>query len=518
MGCCQSTQANPPFTAYTYGSKDVAMYKDGVAGPARAGAGAPKPDNGNKKSLLVGINYRGKPFELRGCINDVHTMKAFLKLQNWPSDTVHQRCLTEDQQPTLHPTRQNILEGFKWLLQGARAGDSLFFLFSGHGHQVKDTDGDEIDGKDEAIVPLDFKAVNAKEMITDDLLFKSLVKPLPKGVLLTVIMDCCHSGTILDLPFVYRANRAAPQALKPNVKELHHGNPLYAYSPKDTAAAGLPAGGPPSGGSPSGGGGGGAPAFVKMERAKTTNGGQVILFSGCKDEQTSADVGNVGLAFSDSGELSPGGAGGACLNAMISQLAQKGPNQTYAQLLIGMRDKLEQRGFTQIPQLSTALTIPLNHVFSISASGNPTMQVPGASASQMREDDNGDVPQNPLLMLLMLNGIANGEINTPAQLQALIMSAGAHNDNDDDSQDDNGDDDGGDEDDYNDDNNDDGDDDGYYDDYGAYGYDDNGDGYDDDNGSGSGGGSWDSYGYDDNEEYDQGEKEVYGQYSSYHYY
>jgi hypothetical protein len=40
-------------------------------------------------------------------------------------------------------------------------------------------------------------------MITDDELFKLLIAPLPEGCELTVVMDCCHSGSILDLPFVF---------------------------------------------------------------------------------------------------------------------------------------------------------------------------------------------------------------------------------------------------------------------------------------------------------------------------
>ena len=36
------------------------------------------------------------------------------------------------------PTRQNILNAIRWLVGGARPGDSLFFHFSGHGGRVPD--------------------------------------------------------------------------------------------------------------------------------------------------------------------------------------------------------------------------------------------------------------------------------------------------------------------------------------------------------------------------------------------
>eukprot|EP00961_Rhodomonas_salina_P010130 136231-Rhodomonas_salina.1 len=34
------------------------------------------------------------------------------------------------------PTLANILAGFRWLVRGAREGDSLFFHYSGAGHRV----------------------------------------------------------------------------------------------------------------------------------------------------------------------------------------------------------------------------------------------------------------------------------------------------------------------------------------------------------------------------------------------
>merc|ERR1712146_35080 len=41
--------------------------------------------------------------------------------------------------------------------------------------------------------------------IRDDTIFKIVVAPLQEGVRLTAVMDCCHSGTILDLPYCFSA-------------------------------------------------------------------------------------------------------------------------------------------------------------------------------------------------------------------------------------------------------------------------------------------------------------------------
>lgn len=72
--------------------------------------------------------------------------------------------------------------------------------FPGHGGQTKDLDGDEDDGYDEVIYPVDFRQVGH---IVDDEMHRIMVTPLQAGVRLTAIFDSCHSGTALDLPYVY---------------------------------------------------------------------------------------------------------------------------------------------------------------------------------------------------------------------------------------------------------------------------------------------------------------------------
>ena len=76
--------------------------------------------------------------------------------------------LTDDN-PNWHfqPTRQNIIQAMGWLARDARPGDSLFFHYSGHGGRQRDTDGDEDDGYDETILPVDFQKTG---QITDDVI------------------------------------------------------------------------------------------------------------------------------------------------------------------------------------------------------------------------------------------------------------------------------------------------------------------------------------------------------------
>jgi hypothetical protein len=146
-------------------------------------------------------------------------MSAYL-VENFGYKREDMVILTDDQQnPMSQPTKQNILRAMHWLVKDARPNDSLFFHYSGknhsvptvwygkyakngsgHGGQTKDLDGDEPDGYDEVIYPVDFRSVGH---ITDDEMHRIMVQPLQGGVRLTAIFDSCHSGTALDLPYIY---------------------------------------------------------------------------------------------------------------------------------------------------------------------------------------------------------------------------------------------------------------------------------------------------------------------------
>jgi len=207
------------------------------------------------------------------------------------------------------PTRQNILAALSWLVQGAKSGDHLAFHFSGHGGQVNDISGDEKDGKDECIFPADFKKAGA---IIDDEIYKILVQGLPAGCHLFAIMDCCHSGTGMDLPFEYKELGTVPPAPTPS----------STLSAKVTINN-----------------------FVSRKKKVEDSDprGDVILISGCKDEETSTDA------------VLAGKASGAMTYALIRALQAKTEPITYGDMLKEMRTILKQGRFSQAPQLSASV-------------------------------------------------------------------------------------------------------------------------------------------------------------------
>lgn len=153
------------------------------------------------------------------------------------------------------------------------------FHYSGHGSQQRNYNGDEADGFDETLCPLDFET---NGMIIDDEINDTIVKPLPPRVKLHAIIDACHSGTMLDLPFLCRMNRSGQY-----VWEDHR---------------------PRSG------------------RWKGTSGGEAISFSGCDDNQTSADTSALSKVTST----------GAMTYCFI-QAIERGQASTYGSMLNAMR-------------------------------------------------------------------------------------------------------------------------------------------------------------------------------------
>ena len=139
-----------------------------------------------RRAVLIGINkYKVPGADLRGCVNDVRNLQGVLT--TYYGFAAKDIVLLTDYAATKTAMEKAIGK----LVSGAKKGDVLLLHYSGHGSNVPDDDGDEADKRDEILCPTD---LDWKDPLRDDWLRKTFNK-LRAGVALTVIMDCCHSGT-----------------------------------------------------------------------------------------------------------------------------------------------------------------------------------------------------------------------------------------------------------------------------------------------------------------------------------
>ncbi|WP_407522829.1 caspase family protein [Lacibacter sp. MH-610] len=151
----------------------------------------------NKRALIVAISkYKpGTGWNDLASANDIPLIKEALLKQGFKEADI---IVMKD----AACTKEGILNGIqKHLIEKSAPGDICVFHFSGHGEQVYDTNGDEDDGYDEALVPYDapmeYQPGVDKHLRDDDFGTKlqDLRLKLGENGELIVIVDACHSGS-----------------------------------------------------------------------------------------------------------------------------------------------------------------------------------------------------------------------------------------------------------------------------------------------------------------------------------
>lgn len=320
-----------------------------------------------KKSLLIGINYTGSENELNGCHQDVENIGEFLSYRGYSDDSRSQVVLRDDRQDPYYPSGHNILAAIDWLV--SEPGTCCFMHYSGHGSQVRDPTGMHPSGLLDTICPVDFAT---RGQINSDILHEHLVTRLAPNSTLFVILDCCHSGSALELPFVYRSDDDGNVNLLDNLRQGVHlmeeaGDLLgggFSFN-KLAEAEDLYAGATNFfRGLKHMGGHHDQPGLEQDQSGRQEN-KVVTMFSGCRDEQTSADA--------QIGGVNEGAMSWAFLETM-----KRMPNASYIQVrgtfnstirvsytdipqaLQDTRFCLRSSNYPQVPQLSVGEQLDLN--------------------------------------------------------------------------------------------------------------------------------------------------------------
>lgn len=246
-------------------------------------------------SLHIGIQYENPPAKLYGCVNDAKHLRQCLIDQYHFKPENCELLLEKDA-----TTSRIISKLFGLAFLSHRYRNSVFFVsYSGHGTQQGDRTGDERDGRDECLVPVD---AQRNGLITDDLL-NTIIGQFHPSSRVTWIQDSCMSGSGLDLKYKYiSGNKSVTDNGDCNVKA------------------------------------------------------QVIMVSGCKDNQYSMDT-----VIDDKPQ-------GAMTASLLHVLGETDYSITCYALLSKMRKFLEVNNYDQVPQMTSS--IRLHHCARFAHQGN----------------------------------------------------------------------------------------------------------------------------------------------------
>ncbi|KAG8905115.1 Ca(2+)-dependent cysteine protease [Tulasnella sp. 403] len=201
MSCCSRKPANHPTT---------------------------EPATGTRKALLIGIEYNGlkdqlgNPMHLKSTRRDAERWRDIL-MTHYGYEQEDIVLMTESADSAYQPTYENVVYQLKNLVRDVRPGDKRFLFVASHGIQInKPQEGSsssttngttkrppqrantELDSMDEAIItitPWPERPKGIYKPIKDNYIKEWVVDPLVPGSILTAVIDTCHSGTLLDLPY-----------------------------------------------------------------------------------------------------------------------------------------------------------------------------------------------------------------------------------------------------------------------------------------------------------------------------
>jgi hypothetical protein len=264
---------------------------------AAQGMKAAAKATGVKRALMVGINAYQYVSPLSGCINDLVDTKAQV-LDKFGFAEANTTTLKDAQ-----ATRVNILASLEKLVAESQPGDFLYFHYSGHGAQIPDTNGDEKDGKDEILCPVDARAAGGtiSNIIVDDEI-NTILGKLKTGVGFFMVSDSCNSGTI-DQGLERKSRGITLPATVKNVTPLK--------------------------------------ANLKAMAAFETrvDAGKYTIITGCQENQTSADA------------RINGRWNGALTYCLLETLKVGGAEMSYAAWHRATATELKTRRYSQIPNL-----------------------------------------------------------------------------------------------------------------------------------------------------------------------
>ncbi|MEL7242985.1 MAG: caspase family protein [Cyanobacteria bacterium J06573_2] len=277
----------------------------------------------NIYALLVGIDKYAAPVSsLQGCVNDVNAVEEYLqsrvKAEGWD---LKLKTLKDEQ-----ATRQAVIDNFREHLCQAGSDDVALFYYSGHGSRElapPEFWDLEPDRKNETLVCYDSRSKGGWDL-ADKELSKLISEVAQKNPHITLILDCCHSGSGTRDPF--------QETLVREFSTDERSRPLdsFIFSPEEIENI---------------------TASHKQTSGWNLPRGKHILFASCQNSQTAKEY------------RADGEHRGAFCYFLTETLKKTKGNLTYRDLFKQINASVRSKVSNQSPQLEAIETSDLDQLF-----------------------------------------------------------------------------------------------------------------------------------------------------------
>ncbi|EMD88400.1 hypothetical protein COCC4DRAFT_65190 [Bipolaris maydis ATCC 48331] len=182
------------------------------------------------KALLIGVNYYNIPGQndLLGSVPDVQLVHQFIQksrptariitlTSSKPRDPT-QGAPSED--PKLWPTRENVIHSLEMILEESTTGDVVYIHFSGHGTTIPDPESaSRVHGHLALVL---FSDTGGEYYLQGEEIARILNRMVAKGVLVSLVLDCCFAGSVARSKRDWSRLRAIPYDPRLNSRDSVH--------------------------------------------------------------------------------------------------------------------------------------------------------------------------------------------------------------------------------------------------------------------------------------------------------
>ncbi|KAI9770998.1 MAG: hypothetical protein M1840_002702 [Geoglossum simile] len=156
-------------------------------------------------AVLIGVNFYGNQVRgLKGAVADVQAMEQYLRAHGIQQIQVLTSDVSPDpgsklpkEAPSQWPTPENVTASLERIIDMSQRGDFVYIHFSGHGMQMKATSPEYSHEETGDLALVLFHQDYGARCMQGIKLAELLQRMVAHGLFITVVLDCCFSGSVI---------------------------------------------------------------------------------------------------------------------------------------------------------------------------------------------------------------------------------------------------------------------------------------------------------------------------------